>query len=136
MQYKCLFVLLLRNQKLSNYLLLSQTKNQIFLGFNVFFLLVTLSLRNNAFRTIFLFQKDSSRKPRVHFLFVERLVCFNFTAYTCFERNSFLYAFLYLSKCVNVSECFPKILFKVEIVLLIVSLQSTTHDNYLCCSVV
>ena len=99
--YKCLFRFLFRNQKPSNNLLLSRSKNQIFLGFNIFILLVThwkitLSERLFYFRKLF-----AKAVPHVHFFFVARQVYFYFTAHTSFKTNWFTSRFLYLCKCVH-----------------------------------
>ena len=135
-QCKCFFGFLFPNQNFSSNFLPSWSINQIFLGFNIFILLVRLSLKNNPFRTFFLFWEGCLRMPHVHFLFLARKVCFSFTTFTCFSENMFVYAFLYLSKCVHASTWFSKIPAKVKFFLSIAVLQRTTLDCCLCCSVV
>lgn len=71
------------SQKLSNNLLPlpSRSKNQIFLGFSDFILLVTCSLKDNPFRTILLFQKAVHEiHMLIFFLFRAKYICF--TAHT------------------------------------------------------
>ena len=109
-QCKCFFGFLFPNQNFSSNFLPSWSINQIFLGFNIFILLVRLSLKNNPFRTFFLFWEGCLWMPHVHFLFLARKVCFSFTTFTCFSKNMFVYA-LFISVSVYMpvhdSQRFP-----------------------------
>ena len=114
------------SQKLSNNLLPlpSRSKNQIFLGFSDFILLVTRSLKDNHFRTILLFQKA-----------VHEIHMLTFFLFRSYIQIWFVSWFLYLSKCVHASTCFLKIPIKVKIFLSIFSLQRIAHNCCLFCSV-
>ena len=130
-----MFGLLFRNRKLFNDFFPSPSKNQIFLGFKFFILLVTRSLINNPFRYSVISERLFA-KATCLFSFVVHQVCSYFTAHICFKKISFAYAFPLLRKCVHASTCFPKIPAIVKVFLCTALLQRSTFDSCLCCSVV
>ena len=100
LQHYNLFGLRFRNQNLSNNLLPSWSKIQVFFNFDVFILLATRLLKNNAFQTISLLQKAVRKGHTFSFFLLRSKYVFYFTAHKCLKKISSVYPFLYHRKCV------------------------------------